>query len=76
VTHANNAFAGVVANEPVDLKRIRLGERVTVPLESVSDWMAVDRGRLIGGYTIRALRDRMTSDERILFDRDLGFVIE
>jgi len=76
VSHANTLFAGVVGNEPVDLKKVRLGDRVSAPLARVSDWMAVERGRLIGGYTIRVLREGMTLDERRAFDKELSFIIE
>lgn len=38
--------------------------------------MVIERGQLIGGYTIRVLRDRMPIDERKVFDEQLPFTIE
>jgi len=74
--HENGLFAGIVANEPLDLVEIELGEPVRVPLDRVSDWLAVENGRLVGGYTLRVLRDRMSAEERDAFDRETGLIIE
>ena len=76
VSHSNGWFAGIVGNDPVDLKKIKLGDRVSVHLDHVSDWMAVDGGHLIGGYTLRVLRDRMTPDERKALDQKLNLVFD
>ena len=37
--------------------------------------MYVDHGVLVGGYTIRVLRDRLSGVERAEFDRNLPFKI-
>lgn len=30
----------------------------------ISDWMYIEDGYLVGGYTTRVIRDRMTEEER------------
>ena len=57
-------FHGEVGNEPVDVKNIKLGEKVTVSKSEASDWMFVRNGKLMGGYTVRALYDRSSPEEK------------
>jgi uncharacterized protein YegJ (DUF2314 family) len=47
-----------------------------VVAERISDWMYVHEGRLVGGYTIRVMRDRLSPAERLRFDQGLPFKIE
>jgi uncharacterized protein YegJ (DUF2314 family) len=72
---ANGQFTGHIANQPLNVDSVRLGDRIVVDKERISDWMYVDRGRLIGGYTIRMLRAAMSADERKAFDATLPFEI-
>ena len=74
--YARERFQGRIDNEPLDLRRVRLGDTVSVTREQVSDWMAVDDGRLAGGYTLRVLRDRMSPAERAELDRSMGVRVE
>jgi uncharacterized protein YegJ (DUF2314 family) len=72
---SNGQFTGRLANEPLDVHNVRLGDRIVVDKERISDWMYVDRGRLVGGYTIRVLRARLGDAERQAFDASLPFEI-
>src|SRR5207249_12253584 len=74
--HTADSFTGLVNDQPLNLPNVRLGQSVSVPLDRVSDWLAVDQGHLIGGYTIRLLRSRMDAKERQQYDAQLGAVIE
>jgi uncharacterized protein YegJ (DUF2314 family) len=76
VERVEGGFEGVVGNTPVDIHRLKLGEKVQVRLEDVSDWMVVDGGKLIGGRSIRLFRDRMKPEERAQFDHEMPFRIE
>jgi uncharacterized protein YegJ (DUF2314 family) len=69
-------FKGVIANEPIHASTPALGQSITVSLDRVSDWMAIDSGKLVGGYTLRVLRDRMAPDQRAEFDASMGFTID
>ena len=55
VSFDGRLFHGKVDNEPVDIKGVRLGQEVTVSPNEISDWMYVQDGRLVGGYTICAM---------------------
>jgi len=76
ISTSYGGFVGSIANNPADLVEVHLGDRVIIPLDRVSDWMAIDHGLLIGGYTIRVLRDRTPPEQRDAFDKDLGARIE
>jgi uncharacterized protein YegJ (DUF2314 family) len=63
---------GVVASEP-QLKKLRFKQTVEFDPAYISDWMYVDHGKLVGGYTIRLLRERMTTEKRKTFDSSVPY---
>ncbi|MEM7038017.1 MAG: DUF2314 domain-containing protein [Bacteroidota bacterium] len=73
---ADDHFYGTVNNEPVDVRNVQLGSRVGLKYEDVSDWLIVENGRLIGGYTIRAFRDQMPEEQKPGFDQSIGLHID
>jgi len=54
----------------VDLK---IGDEVSFPPAELTDWMYMEDGKIIGGYTIRVLRKRMSAKEGADFDANLQF---
>jgi uncharacterized protein YegJ (DUF2314 family) len=69
-------FSGRVDNEPVDVKNVKLGETALVAKDEISDWFYVDKGKLVGGYTIRVLYSKMSPEEKKDFDAHVGFKID
>ncbi|MDF3020260.1 MAG: hypothetical protein K0Q92_1563 [Steroidobacteraceae bacterium] len=69
-------YRGKLGNHPVDIQSIDVGSEVLVKRENVSDWMAIDDGKLVGGFTLRVQRGRMTPEQRADFDASADFVIE
>lgn len=63
---------GALGNEPLE-GSLALGDKVSVPIESVSDWMAVVDNELVGGYTVLVARGRMSRAEQEEFDASAGF---
>ncbi len=59
--------SGVVANNP-DLSSLRFMQKIKFEPSNISDWMYVEGGRLVGGFTTRVIRDRMTPEERSKYD--------
>jgi uncharacterized protein YegJ (DUF2314 family) len=55
---------GTLANDPEDLGALKFGSPVTVEPARISDWMYLKGGKIYGGYTIRALLDRGSPEER------------
>lgn len=66
---------GTLENDPVYVGNIQSGDRVTVEQSDITDWIIIDDGRLLGGYTVHVLRNRMSDAERQQFDQDLGLII-
>ncbi|WP_419871065.1 DUF2314 domain-containing protein [Chryseobacterium sp. CT-SW4] len=47
-----------------------------IMINNVIDWMIIEDGRLIGGYTIRHYRDTLDDEAKINFDIDFGVRID
>ncbi|HEY6161303.1 MAG TPA: DUF2314 domain-containing protein, partial [Bacteroidia bacterium] len=67
---------GNVGNKPVNVRNVSMGKRISVPPEHVSDWMIVEKGKLVGGYTIRAIRENVEEKDRPAFDKSINLVID
>ncbi len=63
---------GTLLNAPVELRGLRQGERVSLPLDQLSDWMLVRNGKAIGAFTVNAMRRRMTPRDRAAHDAAWG----
>lgn len=72
-TWDGKAISGVLANEPNWVKTVKLGDPVTVPVSELSDWKYVEQGKLVGGYTLRLLMERMSPEERAAVESSGGF---
>jgi len=68
VSFDGQLFHGKVDNQPVDIKGVRLGNVVSVSPDEISDWMYVQDGRLVGGYTIHAMCQNMSPAEKTRFE--------
>ncbi|WGQ10284.1 DUF2314 domain-containing protein [Pedobacter gandavensis] len=69
-------FYGKVGNEPIQVKNIKLGQEIGVGRSLISDWLIVEQGTLLGGYTIRAIRDGLPQVEKQFFDESIGIAID
>lgn len=76
LTYDRKKFHGKINNRPLDVKNVRLGQRVTVAPGEVSDWMFLKNGKLIGGFTTRVLYARLSAKDKALFDKEAEFKIE
>ena len=76
VSKQGDNYLGYLGNKPNKIPSLAEGDSVTVPLDKISDWMFLDRGRLRGGYTLRLLRSRMSDQEKKAFDSSFGVVID
>ena len=73
---AGDHFEGTIANEAVETSAVKLGDTVTVKLDEITDWKYIDGDRLVGGYTIRYLYNRMTDAEKKAFLKEIDFIID
>lgn len=74
VSYDGILISGVLASEPLELEVPKLGDRVEIPLERLSDWLIVQNGFARGAYTIQLLRKRMTDEERAQHDSRYPFL--
>ncbi len=76
VTYDGKAFHGVVDNVPDEITGVSLNDKVSAAPGEISDWMYVDQGRLVGGYTTRALCNSLSPAKKRQFCKAAGFRIE
>ena len=65
-------ISGTLLNQPNWLRSIKEGDNVQVPLSGITDWMYVINGRAYGGFTINAIRAKMSRQERAEHDGAWG----
>jgi uncharacterized protein YegJ (DUF2314 family) len=70
-----NRFVVLVDNRPRYIAGLKLGDKVSVNPNEISDWSYVRNGQLVGGYTIRVLFAEMTPDEQAQFLKEAKFQI-
>jgi uncharacterized protein YegJ (DUF2314 family) len=75
VTYTDGVLRGNVGDD-IPALRLEAGEKITVDEEDILDWMIVEDGKLIGGYTIRLAVQRMSPEERERFFETLDYTIE
>lgn len=63
VTYRNGVFAGKIANQPELVKNVQFGDTVKVKETEISDWMWLNRGKMHGGYTLRAMLKYMSLNQ-------------
>ena len=71
----DSVFRGILNNDPSDSSRYKYGDTVVVARRQVTDWYAVDRDTLVGGFTIRVSRYALTKAERARFDSARSYAI-
>jgi uncharacterized protein YegJ (DUF2314 family) len=64
---SGNTPQGVIAEKP-RIKRLRFMEWVSFDPDDITDWMYIEDGRLIGGYTTRLLQEHLSPEERKQLD--------
>jgi uncharacterized protein YegJ (DUF2314 family) len=73
LTYDGKLLHGKVGDEPLNIPNLKFDQPVTFPPGELSDWMYLEDGKIVGGYTIRVLRKHMSEEEAAEFDRHLQF---
>src|SRR5262249_31192261 len=76
VTFAGDKFHGTLDNMPGTVTNVKLGQVVSISKSEIGDWMYIENGKLVGGYTLRAIRNMKTPAERAEMDKQIPFVID
>ena len=64
---------GTINNEPDRVTGVRIGEVRDFAKSEISDWMYIDHGHLVGGYTMRAMYDAATPEQRATLEMNSPF---
>ncbi len=76
IEKSDEDYFGIIDNLPNSEINIKLNEKVKIEKEKISDWMFSKNGKLVGGFTIRVLRNKMSELEKEKFDREFIFSID
>lgn len=72
----NGQYSGTINNPPAEIPALKMGDKIKIENQKITDWMFVENGVLRGGYTIRLIRNRMTKEEREAFDTSFPYKLE
>ena len=64
IQYKNGVYSGTIATTPIYLGSMKKGDTVTFSADSVSDWMYIRGGKIIGGYSIKYLLEQIPEDRR------------
>lgn len=65
-------LSGRLLNAPNWLTSVREGDAIRAPFSHLTDWMMTSGGRAYGGFTVNAMRARMSGSERKQHDDAWG----
>lgn len=69
-------FTGPLNDEPFLLKSPRRDEPVRVDVAKISDWSYAEGRKLVGGFTLRVMRARLSPQERLQLDQESPFELD
>jgi len=72
----NEKLYGTLASDPVEIKTVKPGDTLEVIVNKLSDWMYLRQNKLVGGYTIRTIYNKMSKEEKEQFNKEMGYEIE
>ena len=75
INKRDGSFHGTMGDDVPALK-LSVDDKVTIKRDDILDWMIVENGQLIGGYTIRLAFQRMTPEEKQRFLETVNYSIE
>ena len=73
LTFDGTNFHGRLVNQPMELLTWKKGDAVTVLTNELSDWLYREDGLIVGGFTLRVMRQSVTGKEAEDFDRKMKF---
>jgi len=73
VACADSTFTGTLGPDASGMKHHKPGDAVTVVAGEVADWMYVENRKLVGGFSLRAIRDKLRGPQRDAFEKSMWF---
>lgn len=75
ITYRDSSFQGTMGDDIPSLK-LSIDDKITIARKDIVDWMIVEDGKLIGGYTIRLAFQRMSPEQKERFLGAVNYTIE
>ena len=75
IHYSHGRLHGIVDNKPTMIKGLKVGDRHSVNPDEISDWLYVEDGHLVGGYTLRVLASELSPEQRAAFEKEAKFTI-
>jgi uncharacterized protein YegJ (DUF2314 family) len=72
----SQSFRGRLDNRPGGVTGVKIGDKLAVKASELSDWMYVEDNRLVGGYTLRVLRESLSPEARVRLETQVPFRFE
>lgn len=76
IEYDGKLISGELIDTPGHVTTVKAGQKVTFPIERLSDWLYTKDQIAIGAYTVRLLRTRMSPEERRQHDSVYPFRFE
>ncbi len=76
ISYDGTVFNGIIGNEVYYVPGLEYGDFVSVSRVDVTDWLIIEDGYLLGGYTLRVIYCNMSSEEQEQFRNEIDFVID
>ena len=67
----NGKYFGVLTGAPQHLSGMKRGDRVIFDMDTITDWMYVRSGKIIGGESIKYLLEKIPENQRNDREREL-----
>ena len=75
ITYKDGSFHGTMGDDIPSLK-LSVDDKITIKRQDIVDWMIVENGKLIGGYTIRLAFRRMSPEQKERFLETVHYSVE
>ena len=75
ISFRDGSFHGTMGDDIPTLK-LSVDDKISITRKDIVDWMVVEDGKLIGGYTIRLAYERMTPAQKERFLETVNYSIE
>ena len=64
-----DSLFGVVNSQPRATREVKLNDTILIDPARITDWMYYDNGKLMGGYSVKYERSKLSAEEKAEFDK-------
>jgi uncharacterized protein YegJ (DUF2314 family) len=76
ITYDGSNFSGILGPDAAGMAGHSPGERITIASSGIADWMFVENDKLVGGFSLRAIREQLSGEARKQFEKSVWFKFE